>query len=330
MQSLRESRVLDGQPLAVLFHSPSFEKLAEEIRNISPNNFKKGEISWAKFEDGFPNLFIKDIEAVRGRDCVILASFLDPKEMLSQLSILYSLPRYAVRSLIVILPYFPTGTMERVDEEGQIATAFTFARLLSNIPPTISGPAKLMIYDIHALQERFYFTDGVLPLLVSAIPQFINALKTKHSEEKIAIAFPDEGATKRFGKYFSKAGYPVITCTKIRDGNKRVIHIREGAEYINDYHIFMVDDLVKTGGTLIECRNALYEKGCKQVSAYVTHPVFPDESWKRFLLTNDTKTPFLTFYVTDSCPEISSVLEGKKPFEVISLARSIADNVLKY
>jgi len=45
-------------------------------------------------------------------------------------------------------------TMERVDSEGQIATAFTFARLLSNIPLTQRGPVKIMIYDIHALQER--------------------------------------------------------------------------------------------------------------------------------------------------------------------------------
>lgn len=38
--------------------------------------------------------------------------------------------------MIIVLPYFPTGTMERVDEEGQIATAmvchfdlFSFIRL---------------------------------------------------------------------------------------------------------------------------------------------------------------------------------------------------------
>ena len=31
--------------------------------------------------------------------------------------------RYLARSFTLILPYFPTGTMERVDTEGQIATA---------------------------------------------------------------------------------------------------------------------------------------------------------------------------------------------------------------
>jgi hypothetical protein len=96
--------------------------------------------------------------------------------------VLFHLPRYCARSLVVVLPYFPTGTMERVDEgihirappthavaygcstfcgscvglvEGQIATAMSLARLLSSIPPLGEGPAKVLIYDIHALGERY-------------------------------------------------------------------------------------------------------------------------------------------------------------------------------
>jgi hypothetical protein len=47
--------------------------------------------------------------------------------------------------------------MERIDEEGQVATAFTLATMLSAIPLAFYGPCKLLIFDIHALQERFYF-----------------------------------------------------------------------------------------------------------------------------------------------------------------------------
>lgn len=45
--------------------------------------------------------------------------------------------------------------MERVEEEGQIATAYSFAQLLCATPIGIGGPARLIIYDIHALQERY-------------------------------------------------------------------------------------------------------------------------------------------------------------------------------
>lgn len=56
--------------------------------------------------------------------------------------------------------------------------------------------------------------------------------------------------------------------------------------------------------------------------------VFPQESWKRF--TTKSPTPFYHFYVTDSCPEVTKLLVDKEPFTVLSLAGSIARNVLKY
>jgi len=39
----------------------------------------------------------------------------------------------------------------------------TLAILLSTIPLTARGPSQIMVFDIHALQERFYFTDNVIP-----------------------------------------------------------------------------------------------------------------------------------------------------------------------
>ena len=42
--------------------------------------------------------------------------------------------------------------MERVDEEGQVATAMSMARIISATPLTMMGPSKIMIFDIHALQ----------------------------------------------------------------------------------------------------------------------------------------------------------------------------------
>ena len=48
----------------------------------------------------------------------------------------------------------------------------TLAMLLSNIPLTSRGPAQVMIFDVHALQERFYFTENVIPRLFYHIACF--------------------------------------------------------------------------------------------------------------------------------------------------------------
>lgn len=301
----------------VLLSCPQMKDLARAVAATRLNRVKLGRISWNRFEDGFPNLMIQDVEDMVGKDVVFLASFDSPAEIFRQLAVIHALPRYGARSTTVVLPYFPTGTMERVNHEGEIATAMTLARLLSATPLSSGrGPARIVIYDIHALQERFYFGDTVIPVLRSGIPLLKGQLGTFSPKEKIAIAFPDDGARKRFGANFP--GYPVIVCRKMRDGDRRNVKIVEGRA--RGRGVVIVDDLVKTGGTLLECKNALERAGAKSVSAYVTHAVFPDRSWEKFL-----KAGFDRFWITNSCPRTSRILHDRGPFEVLSLANSIAE-----
>ena len=66
------------------------------------------------------------------------------------------------------------------------------------------------------------------------------------------------------------------------------------------------------------------EQGAADVSAYVTHGVFPKDSWRRFASANGTNDGFKHFWITDSCPKTALSVEGQAPFEVISLAGPIS------
>jgi len=298
-----------------LYSCPQMAELAEKIASISPDVIC-GNIDWACFRDGFPNIRVRDVLSARNKDIAFLASFDRPGEIFRQLSVIYEIPRFAVRSFKVLLPYYPTGTMERVEEEGEIATASTLARMLSVIPHSISGPTQIVIYDIHALQERFYFSDRVLPRLETAIPLLKKRIATM---ENVTIAFPDEGAQKRFGRMFKE--YPLIICHKIRSGDKRQVSIKEGEP--ENRHVVIVDDLVMTGGTLLECRKAIAARGAASVSAYVTHGIFPDQSWRKF-----PDAGFSHFWMTDSCPATVKAVQEKEPFEILSLAQVLSDIML--
>jgi len=298
-----------------VLYCPQMEGLADTLCSSS-EICTPGRISWKYFQDGFPDLMIMDALSLRNRHVVFLASMNSPAEIFRQLSVIFELPRLAVRSLKVVLPYFPTGTMERVDKEGEIATAATLARLLSLIPGTMSGPVQIIIYDIHALQERFYFCDNVIPRLETAIPLLLERIRNMRN---VAIAFPDEGAWKRFGRMFK--GYPLITAHKVREEAGRRVIIQEGDP--RGKHVIIVDDLVMTGGTLIQCKQALLENGADRVSSYVTHGVFPGQSWKRFI-----DQEFSSFWMTDSCPETAAQVRGVKPFEVLSLAQDLIKKVV--
>jgi len=247
--------------------------------------------------------------------------------MFEQISIIYQLPRLFVASFTLILPYFPTGTAERVEAEGDVATAFTLARIISDTPLARGGPASVVIFDIHALQERFYFSDQVLPLFESGVPILRRRLKVLPDAANVTIAYPDEGAWKRF--HYQFGDYPEVICTKVRDGEKRLVQLKEGDP--RGRHVVIVDDLVQSGGTIIECQKLLALKGAAHVSAYVTHGVFPKESYNRFQSEGpDGASPrgssigFRYFWLTDSIPSTVKAVDNRAPFEVLSLAEPIA------
>eukprot|EP00898_Chlorokybus_atmophyticus_P007270 jgi/Chlat1/7544/Chrsp62S07034 len=317
-----------------LFYAKEAEDLARQVAAQS-GDIQLGAINWGQFQDGFPNLFIPDATRIRNRHVAFLASFHSPPVIFEQLSVIYALPRMFVRSFSLVLPFFPTGTVERMEDEGDIATAYTLARLLSKVPLSRGGPTSVVIFDIHALQERFYFGDDVLPVFESGIPLLKRELRRLPDADRITIAYPDEGAWKRFNKQFGD--FPEVICTKVRDGDKRLVQLKEGDP--RGRHVVIVDDLVQSGGTLIECqastqrgmlcRCACVQKlltavGAAEVSAYATHGVFPNQSWRRFARGNKEGVSFKRFWMTDSCPIIAREVAGQEPFEVISLASAIA------
>ncbi|XP_047157047.1 ribose-phosphate pyrophosphokinase 4-like [Vigna umbellata] len=305
----------------VLFFCAETMALAEKIAADS-DAIELRTISWGKFPDGFPNIFIPNAQGIRGMHVAFLASFSSPAVIFEQIPVIYALPKLFIASFTLVLPFFPTGTSERMEDEGDIATAFTLARLLSNIPISRGGPTSLVTFDIHALQERFYFGDNILPCFESGIPLLKRRLQDLPDSDNIAIAFPDDGAWKRFHKQLQH--FPTIVCAKVREGDQRIVRIKEGDP--RGRHVVIVDDLVQSGGTLIECQKVLAAHGALKISAYVTHGIFPNNTWARFEHDNGghPETAFTYFWITDSCPLTAKELMNRPPFEILSLASSIS------
>jgi ribose-phosphate pyrophosphokinase len=314
----------------VVFAHQSMQSLAQEMCVSFGEQYRHGHISWQRFPDRSPNIqFEKDVE---NKHVVFIGSLYNPDQLLDQLSVMMVLPRQHISSLTIVIPYFATATMERVEKEGVVATAETTAKIVAScLPLTRQGPASVMIYDIHALPVRFYFTDNVMVKMLTAIPLLLNdVLHARRKTDPITVAFPDEGASKRFKSVFE--GFPQIVCSKVRDGDKRIVKIvdrhywpKNDAKAMD--HVLIIDDLVQSGGTLFECRNALLEFGAKKVSAYVTHPVFPNQGWKRFAKGGD-REGFEHFFVTNTIPDVAIQLENVAPFHVLHIEEHLSKEIL--
>ena len=312
----------------MLYSSPQMESLARQIRGASVD-INLGTIRWSNFRDGWPDFFIEDVrqqnDALVGRDVVFLASFENPTDCLVQQWVASAFGAYQARSLTFVLPYFPTGTMERMDEDGRIVTAKSLARHLSSMPSGLGLKNRLVIFDIHALPEWHIFEGtNVVPILDSAIPLLEARLRGPGNIRNVSIVFPDEGAFKRFGRQLRS--WPQIICEKRRDGSKREIRIKEGDPM--GRHCVIVDDLAQSGETQDLTGCVLAKAGAKAISCFVTHMVTPNESWRRFLRP---QFPLKYFWFSDSCPwsarQIFALTEDH-PFELVSLAQPIVNQMM--
>ena len=107
--------------MTLLFHSPDASTLAARMLEESRGGLVPGVVRWKRFPDGFPDFFIEDVDAARHRHVAFLLSLPTPASVFEQLAVLMSLSQYPLASLTILLPFFPVGTMERVEYEGQVS-----------------------------------------------------------------------------------------------------------------------------------------------------------------------------------------------------------------
>lgn len=245
-----------------------------------------------------------------------------------------------------------------------VPLGYDMTDLVSSLNEPVSA-CFLIVSDIHALPEQFYVKDKVQIRLRSAVPVLLRELQSWSMMP--TIVYPDDGAAKRFQEAFPEmAALPSITCHKKRgsDGNRRVVlgdrlyvfcfcislgcwpsvdlsvcvYVCMSRNFPRNEedawrHVLIVDDLAQLGGTLDECRKALKAAGAKKVSAFVTHAVLPRdpksgvESHLRFLRGGD-RDGLEHFFVADTVPTMTTRLQDQAPYRVLSLAPSVARNLL--
>ena len=236
------------------------KKFARKVNKLVSTHFLRGYINWNKYDDSTPDIKMDSstIINLRNADVVYLAYFSEDEpeatKITHQLMLLYSLAHYGAKSITIVLPFFPVGTMERIVGEGEIPTGYAFAQMLNNIP-SASGKNNLIVFDIHALASRFFFHTNLRPTMVSMLSYYLKYINDKYPESannNNIIVFPDDGAKKRFEKQMPKS-YKTILCSKERKGDDRIIKIEEGIGNIDltgkTNNFFIIDDLIQSGGT---------------------------------------------------------------------------------
>lgn len=260
---------IDGKKVQ-LFTLSANRKIAEEISKES--KIPLSNISVMKFADGEIGLNID--ESVRGNHIFVVQPTSNPvnEHLMEVLIMTDALKRASAASVTLLMPYFGYSRQDRKAKSRQPITAKLVADLIQT-----AGANRVICIDLHAAQIQGFFDIPIdnfpaAPLLAS----YFRKLPT----DDLVIVSPDHGGATRarsFARFFET---PIAIIDKRRpEPNKAEVMNVIGD--VKDKTCIVIDDIIDTGGTLIEGAKALIANGSKEVYACATHGVFSQNALDR-------------------------------------------------
>ncbi|MBU6140295.1 MAG: ribose-phosphate pyrophosphokinase [Proteobacteria bacterium] len=220
-------------------------------------------------------IFVEIKENVRGEDIFVIQSTSFPANdnIMELLVTIDALRRASAKRITAVIPYFGYA---RQDRKAAPRTPIS-AKLVANII-TSAGADRVLTIDLHAGQIQGFF-DIPLDNLYAA-PVFIRDIKANFDLENLVVVSPDVGGLVRARAIAGKIGaeLAIVDKRRPRAGVSEVMNIIGEVEGKN---CVIVDDMVDSGGTLCNAADALLAKGCRSVSAYITHGILSGKAHER-------------------------------------------------
>jgi ribose-phosphate pyrophosphokinase len=224
------------------------------------------------------------------------------------------------RSLALVIPYFGYSTMERAVKPGEVVSAKTVARQLSAIPRAPRGNWVLLL-DLHSAGIVHYFEGDIVALELYAEPRIVEAIKGMNLPN-LCVASTDMGRAKWVESIANRLNAPVALIHKKRlSGSQTRVAAVVGD--VSGRNVVLYDDMIRTGGSLIQAAETYVKAGAASVHAVATHLVLPPGAIEKL-----EAAPMERIIGTDSHPNHRLVLERPR-FQVLQLADLFAPVVGK-
>jgi ribose-phosphate pyrophosphokinase len=262
-------------------------------------------------------IFVEIHENVRGEDVFILQSTSFPaNDNLMELLILTdALRRSSARRITAVLPYFGYA---RQDRKSASRTPIS-AKLVANLI-TEAGVNRVITLDLHAAQIQGFF-DIPTDNLYSA-PVMTRDIQQNYGTENTMIVSPDVGGVARARAIAQRVGadLAIVDKRRPRAGVSEVMNIIGD---VSGHKCILIDDIVDSGGTLINAAEALLKAGALEVSAYITHGVLSEGAAERVAASK-----LKELVITDSIDETDGV-KAAKNIRRISIAPLMGEAIAR-
>ena len=226
-----------------------------------------------KFADG--EIYIEINENIRGNSIFIVQSISSPANdnLMELLLCIDALKRSSAKNITAVIPYFGYARQDR----KVVPRTSISAKLVSNLI-TKAGADRVVTVDLHAGQIQGFFDIPVDNLF--STPIFARHAKKKIKSKKIICVAPDVGGTERaraLGKLLN-AGLAIVDKRRPKPGKSEVMNVIGD---VRNQTCIIVDDIIDSGGTIINAAKALKARGAKEVYVYITHGVLSGDAVKK-------------------------------------------------
>ncbi|OYW67485.1 MAG: phosphoribosylpyrophosphate synthetase [Bosea sp. 12-68-7] len=260
-------------------------------------------------------VFVEIQENVRGQDVFIIqsTSFPTNDHLMELLIITDALRRSSARRITAVIPYFGYA---RQDRRASGRTPIS-AKLVANLI-THAGVDRVLTLDLHAGQIQGFFdipTDNLF-----GAPLMSRDIKERLDYKNAMVVSPDVGGVVRARALAKRIDAPLAIVDKRRDrpGESEVMNIIGSVE---GRSCILLDDIVDSGGTLVNAAEALLDQGAREVYAYITHGVLSGGAVARI-----ANSKLKELVITDSIMPTEAVKVARN-IRVLSIAQLMGEAI---
>jgi ribose-phosphate pyrophosphokinase len=245
---------------------------------LAAGDFERGTVERKSFPDG--ERYLRVAADCWGRDVVLLGGAPGDLEWLEIYDLGCAISRSGAKSLSIVMPYFGYSTMERAILPGEVVTAKTRARLISAIPPC-EGGTRVFLFDLHTDGIAYYFGDSHVTRHLYGAPIITEAIRRHMGERPYVLAATDAGRAKWVQSLARVLGVEPAFVYKERRGDG--LGVTGVNADVSGREVMIYDDMIRTGGSLLQAARAYLDAGASRVHAIASHLVLPGDSLERLL-----------------------------------------------
>ena len=250
-----------------VFAGSSVPALAKEVADFLKVDL--GKCVLEQFSDGEIHFYID--ENVRGEDVFIVQSgtYDANFHMMELFIMLDAFRRASAERVTAVIPYYCYARQDWKDRPRVPISARLVADLLE-----AAGATRILTMDLHSPQIQGFFSVPVDNL--RAGPVLANYLQNLELED-LTVVSPDAGGVGR-ARVFAKRVSAELAIIDKRRPAPNVAKVLRVIGEVKDRDVVILDDMVDTGGTLVQTVEALKREGARKIFAACSHAVLSGQA----------------------------------------------------